>query len=266
MKKLTAFSLVLMLCAGVMAGCGKDKTPDESTLYVHKNGKVTAVEVEAFDENTYDFAELQQYVEDTIAEYDASHDKHSVKLKSLKMQGENAVLTIEYKTAEDYEEFNDIKLFSGSVAEALAAGYSFSQDFVKVDGDTVTPVDSSEIVNLDGYRIVIVRSNTNVKVKGTVQYTSVRNVDSVGKDTVVIRPGVNLLETAGISADTSADAGTESVATEDTQAQETTGAESVGDDDLLNAEDTQMIEFDFGSDTGVTDTDYTNVYTYIIYK
>lgn len=259
MKKFMAFSLVLALCAGLFCGCGSQKSVDESTVYVQKNGKITAVDVEAFDENSYSFDELQQYVEDAVAEYNAGHDKKSVKLKSLKMQDGNAVLTMEYQTAEDYESFSGTKLFVGSVAEALAAGYSFSQDFVKVDGGQYSPVDSSEIVGQDGYKIVIIRANTNVEVKGTIHYTSVRNVDTVGKNTVVIRPGVNLLDL--VSQETVEEPGTE-----ETGAEETVDEGSIDEDDLLEAQENEMIEFDFGDETDVEDTDYTSVYTYIIYK
>lgn len=37
-----------------------------------------------------------------------------------------ATLTIAYRTAEDYQKFNDMELYTGSVAEALAAGYSLT--------------------------------------------------------------------------------------------------------------------------------------------
>ncbi|MDD6505172.1 MAG: hypothetical protein PUF45_07045 [Lachnospiraceae bacterium] len=259
MKKFMAFSLVLALCTGLFCGCGSQKTVDESTVYVQKNGKITAVDVEAFDENSYSFDELQQYVEDTVAEYNAGHDKHSVKMKSLKMQDGKAVLSMEYQTAEDYENFSGTKIFVGSVAEALAAGYSFSQDFVKVDGGQYSPADSSEIVGQDGYKIVIIRANTNVEVKGTIHYTSVRNVDSVGKNTVAIRPGVNLLDL--VSRETQEEPGTEAPGTE-----ETVDEGSIDEDDLLEAQENEMIEFDFGSEDSVEETDYTNVYTYIIYK
>ena len=61
MKKFMAFSLVLALCTGLFCGCGSQKTVDESTVYVQKNGKITAVDVEAFDENSYSFDELQAF-------------------------------------------------------------------------------------------------------------------------------------------------------------------------------------------------------------
>lgn len=259
MKKFTAFSLVLALCAGLFCGCGSQTSVDESTVYVQKNGKILAVDVEAFDENSYSFDELQQYVEDTVAEYNAGHDKHSVKLKSLKMQDGNAVLTMEYQTAEDYENFSGTKLFVGSVAEALAAGYSFSQEFVKVDGNQYSPVDSSEIVSQDGYKIVIIRANTNVEVKGTIYYTSVRNVDTVGKNTVAIRPGVNLLD--AVPQETEVEQGTEAQG-----AEETIHEGSIDEDELLEVQENEMIEFDFGNETDVEAVDYTSVYTYIIYK
>ena len=84
-------------------------------------------------------------------------------------------------------------------------------------------------------------------------------MDSVGKNTVAIRPGVNLLDL--VSQETQEEPGTEEPGTE-----ETVDEGSIDEDDLLEAQENEMIEFDFGSEDSVEETDYANVYTYIIYK
>ncbi|MDD6482412.1 MAG: hypothetical protein PUF65_09160 [Lachnospiraceae bacterium] len=267
MKKFVATVLTVVLCLGVLFGCGASYTADESTVFILKNGKVVSTDVDDFDENTYDQEDLKQYIKSTIDTYNEENGKGLVELKDLTVKDGKATLTISYASAADYRKFNDIELFTGSVAQALAAGYSFDGDFASVKDGKIAACDAKEFMEDADYKVAVIRGNLNVKVKGTIAYVSVQNTKYVDKQTIAIGEGFSLLETEQETQGTQEAEETEGVAVEDTQAQEVSGA--VTDDELLNssAEDTEVtFDFDEPEESTEAGSELSQVYTYIIYK
>lgn len=264
MKKFAAIGFVFILCVGMLTGCGSYKA-DESTIFVLKNGKIVTTDVEAFDEDTYEKNDFEDYVNETIDDYTAENGKNTVKLKSLKVKDGKANLTLEYKSAEDFGSFNGIELFAGSMAEALAAGYKFDVQFVSVKkGSVEDKTDASEFMDDDKLKVVVVKENTCVNVPGTILYVSAENVALKDKSTVSIGNGQNLL--------------TELESTESQDVTETIDGNIVGstqedasvdEDEMLTGteEPTEKI-FDFGNETAKNpaSSEFSNIYTYIIYK
>lgn len=264
MKKFIGFTLLMLLCIGMLVGCGNSYEADESTVFVLKDGKIISTDVEDFDEGTYDADGLKAYVDKTIATYNEANGKGNVTLKNLTVKDKKAVLILEYATAQDYQKFNEIELYTGSVAEALAAGYSFDADFASVSAEGIRACDSKDFLNDPDYKVVVIKGNTNVQVKGTIAYASVLNTNYVDNNTIAIREGTSLLESAKEPIDAT-ESGTEAVSTEETVT-ETGGA--VTDDDLLEMTDeTQPVfQFDKDDDKEDKDSEFSSVYTYIIYK
>ena len=269
MKKFMVWALVAVMCLGMFAGCGASYAADESTVFVLKDGSIVSTDVEDFDEGTYDADGLKDYVDQTIDTYNEENGKELVKCKDLTVKDKKAVLTLEYASASDYQKFNDIELFTGSVAEALAAGYTFDADFASVSDSEIKACDSSEFLNDPSYKVVIIKGNTNVQVKGTIAFASIQNTSDVDNRTISIREGASLLDSgknSTQSTESETQSGTEVVTTETEQTTETSGA--VTDEDLLNMteEDTEPV-FTFDRDeTKDTGSEFSSVYTYIIYK
>ena len=202
-------------------------------------------------------------VKNEIDTYNEKNGKGSVSLKKLDTGEKKATLTIAYRTAEDYQKFNDMELYTGSVAEALAAGYSFDGSFASVKNGKIKACESSAFLDDSSYKVVVIRGNTNVKVKGTICYVSTTNTSYVDAQTIAIKEGTSLLAAEKTTE------GTES-ATEaaGTQIEETTGA--VSDDDLIDVtEQESEVKFQFDEEDTSTDDatgEFSQVYTYIIYK
>lgn len=268
MKKFTAILLMLVLCVGLLTGCGASYDAEESTVFVLKDGKIVSTDVESFDEDTYDEEKLKTYVEEAIAEYVEENGEDTVKLKELTVKEGKATLILEYADAGHYTRFNGIELFSGSMAEALAAGYTFDVDFASVDDGKAAECDRSEFYENDDYKVAIIKANTNVKIKGTIYFVSSANVALVDKSTISIKPGNSLLSAAVES--TESEDVTETIDGEEVGATETDAVDdgSVGEDELLTGEEESTeIVFDFGEEeTEETDSEFSSVYTYIIYK
>ena len=104
---------------------------------------------------------------------------------------------------------------------------------------------------------------------GTITFASIQNTIYVDNRTISIREGASLLDSgknSTQSTESETQSGTEVVTTETEQTTETSGA--VTDEDLLNMteEDTEPV-FTFDRDeTKDTGSEFSSVYTYIIYK
>ena len=272
MRKFTLISLIMLMTAMILTGCGTDYSAKESTVYILKNGRVVSTDVETFDSSVYDEAGLESYVQDAISAYEQEYGSKKVTLKSLTFENGMATLIIEYASAEDYANFNKTELFAGSLAESLAAGYSFNMDFADVTGDVATECPASSFLGGEGYKVVIIKANTDVKVIGDICYLSTETVSLSAKDTASIRPGNSPFGVVPDTQDT--EAGPEAVVgteIEDTEIESASDG-SVGEDELLAGEEEETeIVFDFPEeeeeteDDGETET-FSTVYTYIIYK
>jgi uncharacterized protein YxeA len=265
MKKTIATLLALVLCIGMLTGCGTNYATEESTVFVQKDGKVVSTDVESFSDS-YDEEELKNYVETTISEYTAQYGEDSVTLKDVAVADGKATLILSYASPEDYSRFNGIELFTGSIAEALAAGYKFDVDFADVTGDTPTACSASDFTGEDGYKVVVIKTNANVNVSGKICYVSQKNVSLVDKKTISIAVGNQLIDGAAVNEETE-----EVEKTTEAAPEEVVDEGSVSEDEILTGEDEDTeIVFDFGEEeepyVASENSSYSSVYTYIIYK
>lgn len=190
MKRKTAiiFSMILSFC--LLVGCGNKLEVEESTVYVDKDGSVISVDVESFEKDYYDEAELKDFIEEEVKTYTSENGKKSVSLEDVTVEDATATLKLKYASAEDYSGFNGIELYTGTVVKAMAAGYDFNVDFVSVEDGSVTGTATKEdVLENDDYRIAIIKANTDVMVDGTILYVSSENVSVTGKNTISIREG-----------------------------------------------------------------------------
>ena len=92
MKKFLSFALAMVLCVGILSGCGTNYNAEESTVYVQKNGKIVSTDVEEFDTSAYDESALKAYIDDAIDSYASENGSGRVKLQSLNIEDNKATL------------------------------------------------------------------------------------------------------------------------------------------------------------------------------
>ena len=252
-KKLSMLLPVIATC-GLLAGCGTDYYTKDSTVFVAKNGSVVSTDVEDFDTAAYKQDDLQSYVDKSIDDYNKKNDG-SIKLKKLTVEKKKASLTMSYASTDEYTDFNGTKLFSGTIAEALAAGYDFKTDFAAIDDGKAKKCESSEFLDETGYKVVVYEGSSNLPVD---------KVKLVDDKTVAIGDKYSLLasQTTGTE---SATESTEAVKDDATEGTENGADDSVSDDDILNSvEQDNEVTFDFDSeeDNSVP----VSYITYVIYK
>ena len=247
--------LILIIILGVFffGSCGTNYADvEENTIFILDNGKIISTDVEAFDESKYDTDSLESYVKSSIDTYNNEAGEKVLKQKSFDVEDGVATLVLEYANAKTYETFNGIEFFTGTVKEAQEAGYTFEGSFAKmVDGKAIAAT-ADDFANADGYKVVIIKSNTKVNLmSGEIAFVSTQNISKVGDGYVVIKDGCQLLTE---ELDTESAFGTEAEGSDD----------SISEEELLTDDENDMV-FDFG-ETDESGSQYSDVLTYIIYK
>lgn len=274
MKRFTGIALMILLSIGILTGCGQSYDAEVSTVFVQKDGKIVSTDVEAFEEDRYDKEGLKTYVENAIADYNGG-DTEAVVMKSLTVEEGNAILILEYASASDYAAFNGIELFTGSIADALAAGYSFDVEFASVEGGNASACSVNDFLGSKDLKVAIIKGNIDVHVDGRVAYVSTANTSYVDAGTIRIQEGTSLLgQPAKSTQDTEAlpgaTEGTEAVEAAVPQVGENGDGGAVSEDDLLmDTEEPEKVEFTFDDEEHVKDEEpgeFGEVYTYIIYR
>ena len=223
MKRLVCTVCSVLLCVGLLSGCGTSLEGEESVVYVGKKGVIESLDVESLDQSYYDETELKSYVDAEVKDYTAEHGKNAVEVESLKVEDGVAKLKMKYKTPEDYTAFNGIELYQGKVVASLAAGYVYDGEFARVEeGKVVGAATKQDIYSEDDLKVAIIRANTDVKVDGEICYVSCQNVKLTGTDSVSIRDGY-YLETGSVTA-----------------AVDVTGQENTGTEQLPGTEQAEM--------------------------
>ena len=113
MKRLVCTVCSVLLCVGLLSGCGTSLEGEESVVYVGKKGVIESLDVESLDQSYYDETELKSYVDAEVKDYTAEHGKNAVEVESLKVEDGVAKLKMKNKTPEDYTAFNGIELYQG---------------------------------------------------------------------------------------------------------------------------------------------------------
>lgn len=187
MKKFIFISLVIIVAAGLLTGCGKSLEADRDTVYIQKKGNVVSAAIADFDKDYYDEEELKNYIEERVADYQEEHGKDTVSIDEFSVEDGIARLFIKYSSCEEYQNFNDVTLFSGTIPQALAEGYSFEEDFTEIeDGEAAGSVKKDAVTDLDA-KVIILSEKVDVKVDGAIRYVSSQYTTMKAKDTVSIQ-------------------------------------------------------------------------------
>ena len=168
-KKLSVLSI---MCISVLCGCADQKiNADETTVFVHKNGKITDAIVETFDQNYYDAAELQTMTNREITAYNqTTGDVNSAVLSDFVVEDGVAKVYIEFEEAEDYADFNQTECFFGTVAKAHEAGYALDTPMKSVNGKET--LDQNTLLEKGKYKLLIIQDHVDIRIYNKILYTS----------------------------------------------------------------------------------------------
>lgn len=180
--------LMIMSIAWIVSGCGSlgKSYPEGRTVSIQKNGEITQTIVEQFERNYYDVEELAAMTQDKVERYSDGAD--NIVCESVEEKDGTIVVQMTYKTGADYTDFNNRELFSGTVAQAYAQGYSLKS----IQSDNGTDMNDEDIAAISDNHILIIQTAAgealNVNVYDKILYTSA-NVTVSGKKDAAITAG-----------------------------------------------------------------------------
>ena len=201
MKKIIFTILSVLLCVGLLCGCGKKTNVDASTVFIDKKGKITSVDVEDLDKEYYDEEELESYITDHVADF-TEKNGDTVEKVSFTVKEGIAKLQMEYDSCEAYTGFNGIELFHGTVVAAQAEGYDFDMEFCGVDAEAEEgkgkAFTKEDVLADDVNTVAVIKANIDVQVPGKILFVSAKDTKVTSKNTVSIT-GAGTSEEAGLT-------------------------------------------------------------------
>lgn len=175
MKKSWSFCLVLTTVL-MLTGCDGKFEPTESTVFITSKGAVKTAVMESFEESYYDFDELSADINETVEDYCLDkNNEEAVTVESLTPSEGMVTLMMNYASAEDYAEFNDLLLFAGTVSEAKAAGY-VPEALLDAEGQSAEPTGEE----FDALKVIVTEESICIQTSGKIKYTS-DNVSIIDK-------------------------------------------------------------------------------------
>ena len=166
MKKSLNFCLILSMLL-LLTGCGNKFEPTESTIFVTSKGVVQSAVMESFEKEYYNFDELAEDVKKAVKSYCLDVNEEVIAVTSLTENEDMVTLQMEYQTVEDYAEFNEVLLFSGTLEEAMNAGYQ-PGTLLDAEGQTAD-VDLEKNGNL---KVLITEESVCIQTSGKIKYVS----------------------------------------------------------------------------------------------
>lgn len=184
-RRILMAAMVFLLVVS-LAGCGKDKKTEvyegSNTVEIKKDGSITNTITDGFDSELYEEERLEEFALKEAAEYNHENGEGAISIKKLEAEKEKVTLTMEYRTAEDFAEFNGYPFFCGTVSEAFDAGYDFAgvdlceAGFEPKKGTTEeTPsIQREQLLEMGSRKIIIADvpedENLTIKTSGKILY------------------------------------------------------------------------------------------------
>lgn len=169
MKKIGVVAGIVLLA--LASGCGSNyEEYGKNVMKFAKDGSLTEIIREEFDEEVYNKDDLVASVEEEVASYNGNSGNEPVDLKKCKVSDGQAVVTMEYDSAETYAEFNQAKVYQGTISTFSESEYHAYSDLKDVEGKQISL--SSIVASGDEYNIIALNMDCIVEINGTICYVS----------------------------------------------------------------------------------------------
>lgn len=184
MKKVTLIVLSTLMLV-VATGCGKDndsitaKNVTKNAIIIKKNNTVQSSVVEDFDKDYYSSQELEEFIEEEMADYNGKHGKDAVAMDSIHITDQKASVVFNYKSIEEYAEFNNVNAHIVTMEEA-SSNEDINQIAEFIDYKTDETVEKMTALSNPDAKVLIVEEALEIKLAGEIQYYS--NADKTDKN------------------------------------------------------------------------------------
>lgn len=185
MKRKTKMTVLILLLSLGLTGCKKDAPAEEyagsNIVEIKRDGSVVNTITESFDEALYDKELLEEFTLKEAAQYNHANKEGALGIKKMEAEKGTASITMEYRTAEDFGQFNEYPFFCGTVAEALEKGYDFSGVELEEAGSRADDAETGcigedELLEMGSRKILIAsvpeEESLQIKTSGKILYIS----------------------------------------------------------------------------------------------
>lgn len=184
---------------------------DVNRLTLKSNGSVIYEEIADMDDGGIDPDELKSYIRDQISEYNENTGSKAVRLKRFAVSDGRVYVRTSYESLDVYSDFTGYDAFSGTVSEAVKAGYDFSgyftsdskesglykftddapEGYVSGDARILGTDGSSSVDDSDGSLVndnVVIIDGTycQIRVPGTLTGVSTEDTQKVDDSTISV--------------------------------------------------------------------------------
>lgn len=175
MKKITLCTILTIFLI-LLVGCKKAdiviKVEDvhTNTILMNDDGTVQAATVEEFNKDYYNLTELNTFITEQINSYNSTNGEDAIKISTLELNGDNAILILDYTSIQHYAAFNEVEAYYSTIANIKNDQIALPDVFVSAADGAYT---SDEVaLKNDNYQILILNENTDVLVDGSIKYYS----------------------------------------------------------------------------------------------
>ncbi len=156
--------------ATLLTACGTSSA-EVTSIEIDKEGAVTNVIYEEFKEDYLSIDELTSMANKEIEAYNSEYISPRITLGEVELNDDEGFvkLSMTFKSAEDFSNFNEKTVFYGTLEEARQSGYNISSNLVDKGGDA--PEDGYVDEHLDNH-IVITTDKANFKTPYSIKYMS----------------------------------------------------------------------------------------------
>jgi len=185
---------ILTACSGQTAPAF---APTESSLYITSEGKVTSATVETYEAEYYSAEEMKAFIEEVLAEFNASanggSDAKAASIKECTLADGTAKLLIDFQTADAYLDFMEqypdeesaiqvADLDITTVSDGVTKGYLVGKSFTKLAKEQTT-VAADEVMKQSKLYVAAIDGAALIQTDGNIQYIS-EGVSVVGTNMI----------------------------------------------------------------------------------
>ncbi|MEG2350421.1 MAG: hypothetical protein RSB57_07920 [Hungatella sp.] len=183
MKKIK-IAVLAALMGVLLSGCknsGSTSTfsPEQSSIFVTREGAFSSALIEPYEHDYYDQTELQAAIEAAVAAYNAGHGGSGVSLSSCKLADGKATALFSYTRGTDLCAFADEtkdqanqadRLELSTIEDGLVEGKVSDGTWVKVkDGSEVS---LNTVIKQGKLHLLTLEGTATVQTEGKIEYTS----------------------------------------------------------------------------------------------
>lgn len=175
-RLLTGFACAAFVVLG-LASCSSTDDIGESVVSVKKDGAVSHVIRESFDESYFDLAELQNEVLGAVVSYNSLKGEERITVTRVQLlEGQTdskSVTDVEmgYLSFEDFAEFNRETFFIGTPEQAQQAGFDLNRVYVGTEDPTQT-MGMAQLLGTEGVAMLITDTGELMTMEQKLLYAS----------------------------------------------------------------------------------------------